>query len=723
MVQAERRGDGAGMSRGIADFSPMNLAAEPSFGLGPWQVHPSRGEIEAPGATLKLEPKVMQVLLVLARIPGRTVSREELIAAAWPGRIVTDDAVQRCIAALRRGLRTQPGVDVETLPKLGYALRIEAQPVARAAAVAPAAAAPTLPSPVWRRTPAMAVAGAAAVVAAIGAAWIAARDESKSAGATTTVAPLTSLRGREVQPALSPAGGQVAFVWSGESGANPDIYVKAIGSDALLRLTSDPARDSRPTWSPDGAEIAFVRAADDGCTILRVPAIGGAERRIGACTAPLVRALDWSPDGRTLLMTAASSELAAGTLALIDVATGRASTVPELAALGANVDDARFSPDGRALAFAVSPALGVEDLYVLRWVDRDVRRVTFDRLKIHGFDWAADSRSLVMSSNRGGPFALWRVNLADLALAPLGAASEAADDPTIAGARLVYEAWREDTDLVRYDLRDRTVAPRRLYGSTRVEWDAQVSPDGREIAFVSDQSGSAEVWFAARDGSGARSLTTFGGPYTHSPRWSPDGGMLAFVSPVSGRFDLFVVGLDGGRPRRVGGEGFDYFAPTWSPDGRAVLAGAKRDGSHFIRRVPIDGGPPERLGEEGSRTPRMSSDGAWLYYTKAADSGIWRRPLRDTRAQAERVVRALAPVDWNNWALTERALFYVRRRESAEPELVRFDLASRDERIVRELPRLLHKSGLWIAPDETEAIATATVTAEADLMLIDRPAS
>jgi hypothetical protein len=86
-------------------------------------------------------------------------------------------------------------------------------------------------------------------------------------------------------------------------------------------------------------------------------------------------------------------------------------------------------------------------------------------------------------------------------------------------------------------------------------------------------------------------------------------------------------------------------------------------------------------------------------------------------------VRALAPVDWNNWALTERALFYVRRRESAEPELVSFDLASRDERVVRELPRLLHKSGLWIAPDETEAIATATVTAEADLMLIDRPAS
>ncbi|MCU1327631.1 MAG: transcriptional regulatory protein-like protein [Bryobacterales bacterium] len=69
---------------------------------------------------------------------------------------------------------------------------------------------------------------------------------------------LSELEGEEPQPVFSPDGKQVAFVWSGNSGNNRDIYVSLVGTHSTLRLTTDPASDTQ-SWSPDGLSIAFHR--------------------------------------------------------------------------------------------------------------------------------------------------------------------------------------------------------------------------------------------------------------------------------------------------------------------------------------------------------------------------------------------------------------------------------------------------------------------------------
>ena len=64
--------------------------------------------------------------------------------------------------------------------------------------------------------------------------------------------PFTSYPGIEVEPAFSPYGKQLAFVWNGQRQDNYDIYVKLIGSGFPRRLTSNESRDHSPAWSPDG---------------------------------------------------------------------------------------------------------------------------------------------------------------------------------------------------------------------------------------------------------------------------------------------------------------------------------------------------------------------------------------------------------------------------------------------------------------------------------------
>jgi DNA-binding winged helix-turn-helix (wHTH) protein len=114
----------------------MDLTATEPFRLGDFDVTPARCEIARGEAVTRVEPKVMAVLVALAHRRGETVSREKLFEEVWDGRAVTDDALTRCISALRRVFREGEGVEIRALPKLGYLLTAEAQPISAPAPVA-----------------------------------------------------------------------------------------------------------------------------------------------------------------------------------------------------------------------------------------------------------------------------------------------------------------------------------------------------------------------------------------------------------------------------------------------------------------------------------------------------------------------------------------------------------------------------------------------------------
>jgi adenylate cyclase len=92
--------------------------------VGTWAVAPRLNNISCKGKTVRLEPKVMEVLLCLAQFPGETLSKEQLFQAAWPNTIVTEDVLKRCIAELRRAFDDDARNPqfIETISKRGYRL-------------------------------------------------------------------------------------------------------------------------------------------------------------------------------------------------------------------------------------------------------------------------------------------------------------------------------------------------------------------------------------------------------------------------------------------------------------------------------------------------------------------------------------------------------------------------------------------------------------------------
>jgi TolB-like protein/DNA-binding winged helix-turn-helix (wHTH) protein len=110
--------------------APVDLAAEPDFALGQTRVRPSSRELVTPTQTVALEPRVMQVLVVLGASIGRTVPRAELLARCWGGVVVGEDALQRCIGRLRKVAELVGGFEIETLSRIGYRLHAEEPPSA-----------------------------------------------------------------------------------------------------------------------------------------------------------------------------------------------------------------------------------------------------------------------------------------------------------------------------------------------------------------------------------------------------------------------------------------------------------------------------------------------------------------------------------------------------------------------------------------------------------------
>lgn len=105
-----------------------DLVGLPDFPLGALTVSPSRRVVERDGQSIAVEPRVMQVLVLLAREPGAVVARHALFDEIWGGVPVGEDSLNRAVGGARKALALDPdNLELETIPRTGYRLNIRAQ--------------------------------------------------------------------------------------------------------------------------------------------------------------------------------------------------------------------------------------------------------------------------------------------------------------------------------------------------------------------------------------------------------------------------------------------------------------------------------------------------------------------------------------------------------------------------------------------------------------------
>lgn len=112
------------------------------------------------------------------------------------------------------------------------------------------------------------------------------------------------------------------------------------------------------------------------------------------------------------------------------------------------------------------------------------------------------------------------------------------------------------------------------------------SPDGGQLAFVSNRSGNPHIYVMNADGTGARRLT-YAGIYNSTPDWGPNG-LIVFTGLDEGNADIFTVDL-GGNLRRLTQDQGKNKDPRWGPDGRYITYVSRRSGSWNLYLMTPDG--------------------------------------------------------------------------------------------------------------------------------------
>ena len=142
------------------------------------------------------------------------------------------------------------------------------------------------------------------------------------------------------------------------------------------------------------------------------------------------------------------------------------------------------------------------------------------------------------------------------------------------------------------------------------------SPDGSQIAFISDMSDASNVFLISLDGGWPRRMTPDrdAKPYwlDESPQWSPDGRFLAFTD----KGHTWLVAVDGGLPQKITSFTSRATSPRWMPDGHHILVTVERDDRQRILMTDRSGAWPRPVsrGPGDDSDPQVSPDGRSVAY-------------------------------------------------------------------------------------------------------------
>ena len=368
----------------------------------------------------------------------------------------------------------------------------------------------------------------------------------------------------------------------GTGGIAGEIWIVPSAGGDPRRVIDEPASvfSDWPVFTPDGAGIVHSSNRGGATNIWFLPLSGGMPVRLTTGPGP-----DESPTVAADGTIGFVNSRWRNTLDAYDLASGAARTLYTHAPF---IWGPSVSPDGRLVAFSQGEVDGTWHVWVAPVAGGEPRRLT--------------------STDAGEVYPRWAPD----------------------GAFVLFNTWSAPRRVGRVSP-DGGTPVLLSFGADSTAAFADISPDGRRIAFSRADAHGERIYVAPAGGGDAR-------PFVPSsatvPRWSPDGSLIAFAGNRGYTGGIFVVHADGSGQRNLTSDGG---WPVWWPDGRQVgyLAVGPR-GDQELRVIPVAGGAPRTLPIRlvGTNHPfAITPDGRTLIGTNAAhvSDEIWmlefRRPL------------------------------------------------------------------------------------------------
>jgi len=438
----------------------------------------------------------------------------------------------------------------------------------------------------------------------------------------TVFTHFTSQHGRELFPNCSPDGKTIAYASS--AAGNWDIYIQRVGGYNPINLTADSAADdTQPAFSPNGGDSIAFRSEREGGGIFIMGATGESAHRVSDFGFNPA----WSPDGKQLVVADETVgdnpqwRYTTSSLWTIVVASGEKKKIFEGDAV-----QPQWSPHSHRIAYWAKRGR-TRAIWTVRADGTDPVLLTTDSSMNWNPVWSGDGSAIYFSSDRAGGTDLWRVPVEEStgrstglpeAITKGGTAQRMHATVCSAGDKVAYveETVAENIFQVPFDpvVAKITGSPKPVTVGARVVNQPDLAADGEHIVFQSQ--GKKENLYVARvDGTGERQLTDDNFS-DRVPRLSPNGTQVAFYSNRSGSYQIWSINTDGSGLRQISHDpAGDVLRAVWSPKG-THLAERNADGATFLvgllKGEPVEPLPPFPNRGEIFDVWSWSPDDNWL---------------------------------------------------------------------------------------------------------------
>lgn len=250
--------------------------------------------------------------------------------------------------------------------------------------------------------------------------------------------------------------------------------------------------------------------------------------------------------------------------------------------------DPAWSPDGTRLAY-VSDGTGTYEIYTIGVDGRDCRRVTNGGdPKFYAHFSPDGSRLVYLTWRQNGDTVhagVWTVTVDGSDSRMVSDRRERTTDGSWArGAdgrlRILFDVVRNGNDDI-YIMDSDGGHQSRLTTNPSSEFTPVMSPDGKQIAFVTDRDGPEEIYVMQPDGSNQRNLTN-DSLENLVPSWAPDSRRIVYYSHTPGQGnrtdELYMLDIRTGEKERLTHNDVRDFGPRWSPDGNSIAFSSMRSG-------------------------------------------------------------------------------------------------------------------------------------------------
>ncbi|HYP28347.1 MAG TPA: PDZ domain-containing protein [Blastocatellia bacterium] len=422
----------------------------------------------------------------------------------------------------------------------------------------------------------------------------------------------------------------IVFVYAG------DLWTVSREGGNASQLTAGVGSEDDPIFSPDSRWVAFTGEYDGNVDVYVVPASGGVPRRLtyhpGAD-----RAAGWTPDGKRILFSSARNS-PSGDNRLFTVTTdgGFPEEVPLPMA-----DEGAYSPDGSRLAYQPLTRWQPDwkryrggqtsPIWIARLSDSSIEKLPRENSNDSNPMWVGDR--IYFLSDRDGSMSLYSYDISSKKVARLTQDGDFDIKSASAGpGAIVYEQFgsihlydldsgkarkvniRVAGDLLSVRPRYEKVGPRAT--------NAALSPTGARVVFEA----RGEILTVPSEKGDPRNLTNTTGVMERDPAWSPDGKWIAYFSDESGEYALHLrdqTGMGEVKKISLGNPASFYYSPTWSPDSKKVAFTDKRLNLWYL---DVDKGTPVKIDKNPDglnnavMQPFWSPDSRWVGYVKQVEN-------------------------------------------------------------------------------------------------------